>query len=211
MENCWDKCANRMHYLQNWTNWNIFITKKLLFYEIHSPKSWGLEWLNRPQDFHVCSTQTGWGEITIEGEFLLPPLILKLIFSPCFNTNLFVNISQDSNSRSSNYQTIVLLLVSGLPLWLEGHLLRIWMPNIWFFWAGNFSGAQLGMAYAKMFKFLNQSFAQLRFGKSVSSKTAVAPSSSFRESETLFQNGSRAKHWFKNLNILTTDQQSLSD
>ena len=43
LENCWDKCANRMHYLQNWTNWNIFITKKLLFYEIHSPKSWGLK------------------------------------------------------------------------------------------------------------------------------------------------------------------------
>ena len=27
LENCWDKCANRMHYLQNWPNWNIFIIK----------------------------------------------------------------------------------------------------------------------------------------------------------------------------------------
>ena len=53
-----------------------------------------------------------------------------------------------------------------------------------------------------MFKFLNQCFARLRFWKSVSSKTAVAPPSRFRESETLFQNRSRAKHWFKNLNIL---------
>ena len=40
----------------------------------------------------------------------------------------------------------------------------------------------------KMFKFLNQCSARLRFWKSVSSKTAVAPSSRFRESETLFQN-----------------------
>ena len=55
---------------------------------------------------------------------------------------------------------------------------------------------------AKMFKFLNQCFARLPFWKSVSSKTAVAPSSRFRESETLFQNRSRAKHWLKNLNIL---------
>ena len=39
----------------------------------------------------------------------------------------------------------------------------------------------------KMFKFLNQCFARLRFWKSVSSKTAVAPSSRFRKSETLFQ------------------------
>ena len=53
-----------------------------------------------------------------------------------------------------------------------------------------------------MFKFLNQCFARLRFWKSVSSKSAVAPSSRFRESETLFQDRSRAKHWFKNLNIL---------
>ena len=54
----------------------------------------------------------------------------------------------------------------------------------------------------KMLKFLNQCFARLGFWKSVSSKTAVAPSSRFRESETLFQNRSCAKHWFKNLNIL---------
>ena len=33
-----------------------------------------------------------------------------------------------------------------------------------------------------MFKFLNQCFARLRFWKSVSSKTAVAPSSRFHES-----------------------------
>ena len=46
----------------------------------------------------------------------------------------------------------------------------------------------------KMFRFLNQCFARLQFWKSVSSKTAVAPSSRFRESETLFQNRSRAKH-----------------
>ena len=56
----------------------------------------------------------------------------------------------------------------------------------------------------KMFKFLNQCFARLRFWKSVSSKTAVAPSRRFRESETLFQNQSHAKHWFKNLNILVS-------
>ena len=56
-----------------------------------------------------------------------------------------------------------------------------------------------------MFKFLNQCFARLRFWESVSSKTAVAPSSRFCESETLFQNRCRAKHWFKNLNILPTN------
>ena len=48
--------------------------------------------------------------------------------------------------------------------------------------------------FSKRFKFLNQCFALLRFWKSVSSKTAVAPSSRFHESETLFQNLSRAKH-----------------
>ena len=46
----------------------------------------------------------------------------------------------------------------------------------------------------KLFKFLNQCFARLRLWKSVSSKAAVAPSSRFRESGTLFQNRSRAKH-----------------
>ena len=46
----------------------------------------------------------------------------------------------------------------------------------------------------KGFSFLYQCFAQLRFWKSVSSKTAVAPASRFRESETLFQNRSCAKH-----------------
>ena len=46
----------------------------------------------------------------------------------------------------------------------------------------------------KMFKFLNQCYARLRFWKSVSSKTAVAPLSRFCESETLFQNPSEVKH-----------------
>ena len=41
--------------------------------------------------------------------------------------------------------------------------------------------------FFKMFKFLNQCFARLRFWKSVSSKTGVAPSSRFCDSETLFQ------------------------
>ena len=50
--------------------------------------------------------------------------------------------------------------------------------------------------------FLYQCFAQLRFWKSVSSKTAVAPASRFCESETLFQNRSCAKHWFKKLKPL---------
>ena len=54
----------------------------------------------------------------------------------------------------------------------------------------------------KMFRFLNQCFARLRFWKSVSSKTAVAPSSRFCEFETLFQNRSCAKHWFKKLKPL---------
>ena len=61
----------------------------------------------------------------------------------------------------------------------------------------------------KMFKFLNLCFARLRFWKSVSSKTAVAPSR-FHESETLFQNRSRAKHWFKNLNILGYKKMEIS-
>ena len=51
-------------------------------------------------------------------------------------------------------------------------------------------------------KCLNQCFARLQSWKSVSSKTAVDPSSRFCESETLFQNRSCAKHWFKNLKIL---------
>ena len=67
---------------------------------------------------------------------------------------------------------------------------------------------KLNEGSTKMFKFLNQCFAWLRFWKSVSSKTAVAPSSRFRESETLFQNRSCAKHWFKNLNILVADLYS---
>ena len=46
----------------------------------------------------------------------------------------------------------------------------------------------------KGFSFLYQCFAQLRFWKSVSSKTVVAPASRFCESETLCQNRSCAKH-----------------
>ena len=54
----------------------------------------------------------------------------------------------------------------------------------------------------KVQKCLNQCFAQLRSWKSVSSKTAVDPSSRFCEFETLFQHWRCAKHWFKNLKIL---------
>ena len=60
----------------------------------------------------------------------------------------------------------------------------------------------LSSTQAKGFSFLYQCFAQLRFWKSVSSKTAVAPASRFCESETLFQNRSCAKHWFKKLKPL---------
>ena len=55
----------------------------------------------------------------------------------------------------------------------------------------------------KVLKCLNQCFAWLRSWKSVSSKTAIDQSSRFCEFETLFQHRSRAKHWFKNLKILT--------
>ena len=56
--------------------------------------------------------------------------------------------------------------------------------------------------FCKVLKCLNQCFARLRSLKSVSSKTAVDPSSRFCEFETLFQHRSRAKHWFRNLKIL---------
>ena len=68
----------------------------------------------------------------------------------------------------------------------------------WLFWVYTTCFFSLETIGVKMFKFSN------RFWKSVSSKTAVAPSSRFRESETLFQNRSRAKHWFKNLTILVS-------
>jgi hypothetical protein len=56
----------------------------------------------------------------------------------------------------------------------------------------------------KVLKCLNQCFARLRSWKSVSSKTAVDPSSRFCEFETLFQHRSCAKHWFKNSKILVS-------
>ena len=48
-----------------------------------------------------------------------------------------------------------------------------------------------------MLKCLNPCFSRLRSWKSVSSKTAVNPSSRFPEFKKLFQNWSCAKHWFK--------------
>jgi len=55
-----------------------------------------------------------------------------------------------------------------------------------------------------MFKFLNQCFAQLRFWKSVLISQNLLDGATAVLLETLFQNRSRAKHWFKNLNILDT-------
>ena len=55
---------------------------------------------------------------------------------------------------------------------------------------------------AKMFKFLNQCFALLRFWKSVSDSRNLLDGATAVLLETLFQNWSRAKHWFKNSNIL---------
>jgi len=54
-----------------------------------------------------------------------------------------------------------------------------------------------------MFKFLNQCFAQLRFWKSVSDSQNLLNGATAILLETLFQNQSRAKHRFKNLNILS--------
>ena len=56
--------------------------------------------------------------------------------------------------------------------------------------------------FTKMFKFLNQCFAQLWFWKSVSDSRNLLDGATAVLLETLFQNWSRAKHWFKNLNIL---------
>ena len=55
---------------------------------------------------------------------------------------------------------------------------------------------------SKMFKFPNQCFARLRFWKSVSDSQNLLDGATAVLLETLFQNRSRAKHWFKNLNIL---------
>jgi hypothetical protein len=54
----------------------------------------------------------------------------------------------------------------------------------------------------KMFKFLNQCFARLRFWKSVSDSRNLLDGVTAVLLETLFQNRSCAKYWFKNLNIL---------
>ena len=48
--------------------------------------------------------------------------------------------------------------------------------------------------FAKMFKFLNQCFAQLRFWKSVSDSRNLLDGATAVLLETLFQNRSRAKH-----------------
>ena len=82
------------------------------------------------------------------------------------------------------------------------------MTHVSYFWNSYISFAKLRqfMKKSKGFSFLYQCFAQLRFWKSVSSKTAVAPASRFRESETLFQNRSCAKHWFKKLKPLVKIQ-----
>ena len=61
------------------------------------------------------------------------------------------------------------------------------------------------MYILKMFKFLNQCFAQLRLWKSVSDSRNLLDGATAFLLETLFQNRSRAKHWFKNLNILVTN------
>ena len=54
-----------------------------------------------------------------------------------------------------------------------------------------------------MFKFLNQCFARLRFWKSVSDSRNLLDGATAVLLETLFQNPSRGKHWFKNLNIIS--------
>ena len=53
-----------------------------------------------------------------------------------------------------------------------------------------------------MFKFLNQCFARLWFWKSVSDSQNLLDGATAVLLEAFFQNRSRAKHWFKNLNIL---------
>ena len=54
----------------------------------------------------------------------------------------------------------------------------------------------------KMFKLLNQCFARLQIWKSVSDSRNLFDGATAVLLETLFQNRSRAKHWFKNSNIL---------
>ena len=55
-----------------------------------------------------------------------------------------------------------------------------------------------------MFRFLNQCFAQLRFWKSVSDSRNLLAGATAVLLETLFRNRRRAKHRFKNLNILVS-------
>ena len=62
-----------------------------------------------------------------------------------------------------------------------------------------------------MFKFLNQCFARLRFWKSVSDSRNLLDGATAVWLETLFQNPSRAKHWFKNLNILISWIRDVSE
>ena len=59
------------------------------------------------------------------------------------------------------------------PKYLFGIGQTNWADKFWDIW-----GIYLAI-HTKMFKFLNQCFARLWFWKSVSRKTAVAPSSSF--------------------------------
>ena len=52
-----------------------------------------------------------------------------------------------------------------------------------------------------MFKFLNRCFARHRFWKSVSDSRNLIDGATAVLLETLFQNPSRGKHWFKNLTL----------
>ena len=70
-------------------------------------------------------------------------------------------------------------------------------------WSWNFLFRLLELNI-KMFKFLYQCFERLRFLKSVSDSQNLFDGARAVLLETLYQNRSRAKHWFKNLNILGT-------
>ena len=56
----------------------------------------------------------------------------------------------------------------------------------------------------KGFSFLNQCFAQLRFWKSVSDSQNLLAGATAVLLETLFQNRSCAKHWYKKLKPLAS-------
>ena len=56
--------------------------------------------------------------------------------------------------------------------------------------------------WSKMFKFLNQCFARLQFWKSVSDSQNLLAGATAVLLETLFQNWSCAKHWYKKLKPL---------